>query len=470
MFLDFGLISLLLVAAHLFRSRLRILQELYLPASVLAGLIGLVGSQQVLGFLPFHTDVAGAETIGSYPRLLVVVLFATLFMGYRPKNTGLRTMLPNVGDTFFYNLASELGQYGLALLFGLVMLPLLFPDLDRRFALMLPAGFAGGHGTATVIGAELVKAGWEDAVTIGYTFATVGLLVGTFGGVALINIAVRLGWTRLVQSPHDLPDSVRRGFLPPAERAPMGQETVSPIALDPLAWHLALVLSACGVAVLVSEWSKTQLPGLAELPLFVLSMLAGALLQQVLNLAGLGTFVDRHVIMRIGSAASDYLIAFGIASIKLAALRQYALPLAVMCVFGTVYSVAIFWFVGRKVFRDFWFERGLFVYGWNTGVIGTSVTLLRVVDPKLQTRTLEDYGLAYVAIAPIEIALLVALPWLVAREIILVPALVLIGAALACILLSRLTVGWFSQAPQRLCVEEEMVVVQARRDEPQVWS
>jgi ESS family glutamate:Na+ symporter len=135
---------------------------------------------------------------------------------------------------------------------------------------------------------------------------------------------------------------------------------------------------------------------------------------------------------------------------------QYALPLAVMCAFGTVYSVAIFWFVGRKVFRDFWFERGLFVYGWNTGVIGTSVTLLRVVDPRLQTRTLEDYGLAYVAIAPIDIALIVALPWLVAREIILVPALVLIAGALACILLSRLTVGWFAQAPQGLRLGEEI--------------
>ena len=35
MFVDFGLISLLLVAAHLLRSRLRILQDLYLPASLL---------------------------------------------------------------------------------------------------------------------------------------------------------------------------------------------------------------------------------------------------------------------------------------------------------------------------------------------------------------------------------------------------------------------------------------------------
>lgn len=455
MFLDFGLISILLVGAHLLRSRVRILQDLYLPASVMAGLVGLLGSQQALGFLPFHKDDKGAEIIGSYPGLLVVVLFATLFMGYRKKEPGGRPMLGGVADTFFYNLASELGQYGLALLFGLAVLPLLFPGLNEKFALMLPAGFAGGYGTSYVIGSAL---DWDDAATIGYTFATVGLLVGTFGGMALINIAVRLGWTRLVQSPHDLPDSVRRGFLPPAERSSLGEETVSPIALDPLTWHVALVLMACGLAVLINNQAKVWLPRIVELPLFALSMLVGAVMQQLLNRAGLGTFVDRRIIVRIGSTASDYLIAFGIASIKLDKVVDYALPLVVMSLFGTIYSVALLLYLGRRMLHNYWFERGLFVYGWNTGILGTSVTLLRIVDPKLQSRTLEDYGLAYVAIAPIDIALLVFLPPLVRDGVILLPALVLVAATLVCILVSRSIVGWFPQAADRPRVGEAVAL------------
>src|SRR5262245_28854086 len=146
-------------------------------------------------------------------------------------------------------------------------------------------------------------------------------------------------------------------------------------------------------------------------------MLAGALLQKLLNFIGLGTYVDRRVMVRIGSAASDYLIAFGIASIQPTTVRDYALPLTVMCLFGIIYSMAILWFVGRKLFHNFWFERSLFVYGWNTGVVGTSITLLRIVDPKLQSRTLEDYGVAYVGLAPLEIVLIVALPVLVADGI-----------------------------------------------------
>ena len=57
-----------------------------------------------------------------------------------------------------------------------------------------------------------------------------------------------------------------------------------------------------------------------------------------------------------------------------------------------------------------WFERSLFVYGWNAGVVAASVTLLRVVDPRPRTQTLEDYGLAYVFICGIKIVLLVELP------------------------------------------------------------
>src|SRR6516225_5974466 len=119
MVLDFGLMSVLLVLAHLLRSRVRFLQDLYLPSAVFAGLVGFVGGRQVLDVLPFQRTDAGELAMAGYPSVLVVVLFATLFLGARPRRASLRATLRNVGDTFFYNLATELGQYGTALLFGL---------------------------------------------------------------------------------------------------------------------------------------------------------------------------------------------------------------------------------------------------------------------------------------------------------------------------------------------------------------
>jgi ESS family glutamate:Na+ symporter len=462
MWVDFGLISLLLVLAHLLRSRVRLLQDLYLPTPLIAGLLALVAGKQALDLLPFSEAKPGTPAMASYPAELVAIIFATLFLGARKRSASLRAVLRNVGDTFFYNLASELGQYGLALLFGVLVLEPLFPDLNPGFALLLPAGFAGGHGTETVVCGVLVQYGWEEALSIGYTFATVGLLAGIFGGMVLINVGTRLGWTRLVRSAWELPDGVRRGFLPEQERGSLGQETVSPTALDPLAWHLALVLTAFALAHGVKDGTKAVLPGTYDIPLFALAMLVGAGLQKFLDLLALGRYVDRQVMARVGSAASDYLIAFGIASIQVTVVLQYVVPLTIMCLFGVVYSVLTFWLIGRRIFHNFWFERSLFVYGWVTGVVATGITLLRVVDPNRKTKTLEDYGLAYVFISPVEIALLVALPPLVAHRVIVGPALVLVAGFLACLALSRTLVGWFPLPANAVRDGEDEVIVEMK--------
>jgi len=48
-------------------------------------------------------------------------------------------------------------------------------------------------GTATAVGMSLeTGAGWDEALSVGYTFATVGLLTAIFGGMLLINVATRI--------------------------------------------------------------------------------------------------------------------------------------------------------------------------------------------------------------------------------------------------------------------------------------
>jgi ESS family glutamate:Na+ symporter len=439
---NFGLMSLLIVAAHLIRSRVKWLQDYSVPSAMLAGGAAFLAGPNLLAWLPFHEP----QELATYPGLMVVVLFATLFLGHRPCTVTLRRAVHQVGDTFFYSLATEFGQYGLALLLGLFVLAPLFPELNPAFALMLPAGFAGGPGTATATAEGLKPYGWNDVLSVGLTFATAGLLSGVVGGMVLINLGARLGWTRLVRSAGELPDGVRVGFLNDKDQTSLGRETVSPLALDPLAWHVALVLAAVMLGTAGRETLKLLWP-MYEVPTFALAMLSGALLQFGLNGLGFGRYVDRQVMTRIGSTASDYLVAFGIAAIQPTVVRMYAVPLLLMIAFGILYSAAVLWFAGRRTFRNFWFERSLFTFGWNTGVVGTGVALLRVVDPRLRSGTLEDYGLAYLFIASLEVSLIVFLPPLVGAGHVLVPALVLTGAAIVCLALSAQFVGWFTPSP-----------------------
>lgn len=450
MLMDFGIMSIILFIAHLLRSKIKVLQYIYMPTSLIAGFIALFGGWQFLDILPFTMRESGTPFMSSYPYLLVVVLFATLFMGKQSKKQSLGTVVHEIGDTFFYNLGTELGQFGAALIFGLLVLGPLFPDLYHGFALMLPAGFVGGHGYATAIGNTLMNYGWDEALTVGYTSATVGLLSGVFGGMLLINIATRRGWTRLVKSVGELPESMLTGFVPENERVSMGKETVNPIALDPFTWHFALVMAAFAIGYWVYTMTKTFLPGKYEIPMMCLSMLAGVAIQKALDAVKLGQYVDRHVMNRIGSWVTDYLVAFGVASIQVSVVVKYAAPMTLLYLFGIAWCMGLVVFVGKKIFHNFWFERSIFVYGWNTGVVAMGVTLLRVVDPNFKTRALEDYGVAYVFISFIEIAVVTVVPGLVANGIIWPPALVLFGVFLISLLLSKMMVGWFNQPGQAL--------------------
>ena len=401
--MDMSLMSILLFIAQYMRSKVKIIQNLYLPSSLLAGIMGLILSDQVLGIIPF------SESISSYAYLGIVVLFASLFIGREDKGS-FKKVINEVGDTFTLNLAAEIGQFGFALFAGTIIITRFFPEVNQAFSILMPAGFVGGHGYAAAIGGTLQEVGgWEEAITIGQTFATLGLLCGILGGLLLINIATKKGYTRLVKSMGQLPKSMQTGLVPKEERTVMGDNTVNPMSIDPLSWHILLVLVATAGGFYVQGWLKIVFPGIT-LPMFSLSMLAGIVVQYVLKFVKMDGYVDKRIMTRIGSSVTDYLVAFGVASIQLSIVIKYAVPIMIMLACGLFFAVFFVFFIGRKLFHNYWFERSIFIYGWSTGVVAMGVTLLRIVDPEFRSKTLEDYGMAYVFISFIEILIVALLP------------------------------------------------------------
>ena len=56
---------------------------------------------------------------------------------------------------------------------------------------------------------------------------------------------------------------------------------------------------------------------------------------------------------------------------------------------------------------------GFFTWGWATGSVATGIALLRIVDPELESGTVEDFGYAYIPLIPIEGAAVAIAPLLV---------------------------------------------------------
>jgi ESS family glutamate:Na+ symporter len=445
--MDFALISVLLFVAQIIRARVQWVQKLYVPAAMLAGFMGLFLGKSFLGHLSADAAtfaIPFSDAISGYPYMLIVALFGSLFLGNRAADTR-KGLVSKVGDTFLINMAAEFGGFGFALLIGGGLLMLFMPQVSASFALLQPAGFVGGHGYAAAIGTALQEAPnsiWrgQEAVTIGQTFATIGLLASVFGGLAAINYATRRGYTRFTASVGQLPEEMRTGLVREADQRPLGNATVSSASIDPLTWHVLLVLITVAGGYYSYQYFRGLMPSVV-LPMFCLSMLTGVLLQQLLNVMNMEQYVDKKVVTRIGGVATDYLVAFGIASINISVVMNFLAPLIVMAALGVAFAFFYLFVVCKLLFRDYWFERGIFIFGWGLGVVAMGVTLLRIVDPNFKSRALEDYGVAYVVISFVEIAIVAMLPAIVAMGFAdgniwytLVPGAVMLAIAVALVI------------------------------------
>lgn len=430
---DVCLMSLLIFVSKIIRTKVKFLQNLYIPTALIAGFLGILGGRFGLNILPFSGSAS------SYSGILIAVLFATMYLG-RTEKASFKAMLNGVGDTFLLNAAAEIGQYGVAILSGIFVIGLLFKEISPYFSLMMPAGFVGGHGSAAAIGSVLETAGWADAVTIGQTFATFGLLIGIFGGILIINYCARKGYTKIIKEVKGMPEDLRTGLIHKENRSSMGENTVSPMSLDPLTWHLSLVMVSVGAAYLINYYIQKWIPDIS-IPIYGLALICGLVVQKILKLCRLEEYVDRNVISRIGSSVTDYLVGFGVATINVSVVIQYWKPMLLLCLIGILYVVLYFFIISRKFFRNFWVERGIYIFGWSTGVMSIAVLLLRVVDPEFQSGVLEDSGFAWIFVSFIDIACVTFIPLLLLQGFGLITGLVLIAIAAACILLCKLYYG-----------------------------
>lgn len=406
---DVAWMSALMLVAKVIRSKVRFVQKLYIPSALVAGFMGLFAGKQFLNVIPFSSEIS------NYAGILIAFVFGSMFIGNKTK-VSFKRMFNSVGDSFLVNAAAEITQFGLFILLGVVIFPIFFKGINPAFGLMLPAGFVGGHGTAAAIGSVLVDSGWADATSIGQTFATIGLLGGILGGVAMINIGARRGDTAIIKSVEDLQEEMLTGLVQKDDRSEFGQNTVNAMSIDTLTWHFSLILVAVGMAYGVNAVLKILLPSVS-FPVYGLALVCSIVLQGALKLVNLDEYVDKKIITHIGSSATDYLVAFGVASINISVVVKYLTPIIVFSVIGFIFVVAWFWIISPRFFRNYWFERGIYIFGLSTGVMATGVILLRVTDPEFKSGVLEDFGFAWIFLSFMDMFLVSFSPMFILKGI-----------------------------------------------------
>ena len=401
LFTDLGIILGLLLIGKIIRVKVKLVQKLFIPPSLLAGLLGLIFGPNGLGWLPL------SNFISIYPAVLIAVVFGALSLS-SPKFK-MKEVAGRVGPMWVYSQFGMLFQWAVMGIFGLLVLKLIWPNLNDAFGVMLPTGFYGGHGTAAAIGAAFDGLGWDEAASLGMTTATIGVILAIIGGLFFIKMAARKGHTSYIVDFAELPQELRSGLIPKEKRESSGEITTSPISVDSLTFHLGLVVLAAFGGYMVSQGVKMWYPKL-ELPVFSCAFIVGLILKKIFDATRVSQYIDPKTTGSISSTATDLLVAFGVASIKLGVVIKYAVPLIVLVVAGIILTVVMVFYLGRRLHRKDWFEKSIFAWGWWTGTMAMGIALLRIVDPKMMSKALDDYALAYLPCAPVEILLITIVP------------------------------------------------------------
>ena len=398
LFVDIGIISLLLLVGKLMRVKIKWVQKLFIPPSLLAGFIGLACGPHGFDILPLSNQT------GTYAGILIAGIFGALPL------TSQKTKGDNkeIGKMWVYSQTGMLLQWAFGGLLGLLILNHIWP-LNPAFGITMPSGFCGGHGTAAAIGQAFGQLGHDEILTLAMTAATFGIVASVILGLIFVKWGAKNKHTTYLADYKDLPSELRTGLLPPEKRESIGESTCSSISIDSLTFTLAIICAIALGGYGISKLAAHFRPGF-ELPVVSGACVCGILFKKLLDKTRASDSICPQTVGHISGAMTDYLVAFGIASIKLSVVLEYIVPLAILLLSGLAVTLIYVFFMARKLMKECWFEKALFTWGWFTGTMAMGIALLRVVDPKMKSRCMDSYALAYLFIAPVEISLITFAP------------------------------------------------------------
>ena len=280
-----------------------------------------------------------------------------------------------------------------------------------------PLGFELGPGQAYSIALGWEKMGFRGASSVGLTMVAIGFLVGSFGGVVLINQGLKRGWITADQAKRINAKSVRSGFFSRQEsERPIGAYlSTDGESLYSVTYHTALVMATylLSWALLSALTLALGLIGPLGVDLaeslwginFIFSAFCALAVKLFMRSVGVETTIDNGTLNRINGFSVDITVASSLGAISLVTVQGYWVPILVLVLVGSVITDFILPWYCSRLYSDHQFFRMLVIYGTATGTLPTGLALLRVVDAEFETPVATDYlysvGIVFVLAIPI---------------------------------------------------------------------
>lgn len=381
-----AIVAGIILLANVLRRKVKLIRNAMIPTAVLAGFIMLFG--KIIGIIQVNVEFFEMLTYHAIAIGFIAMSLRTQEEGgiETEKHVGIKSGAIIVG--------SYMVQAAIGLVISLGLAFTIKPEMFKAAGIMLPMGFGQGPGQANNIGATYEALGFAGGQSFGLAIAAAGYICACIVGVFYINYLIKKG--KLTKTNHDeISGSVTIDTFQEDNEIPIAE------SLDKFSVQTALVLVIYGITYLVT-WGVTSgismiSEGIANTvnPLlwgfnFIIGSalaMGGKFVMSHLRKVKLMNrqYQNNYLLSRISGLAFDVMIVAGLACIEMEDLSGLWLPFILMIVAGAIVTLLHLQFVCRIVYKGYYYEGLVSMFGMMTGTISSGVLLLRELDPQMKT-------------------------------------------------------------------------------------
>lgn len=388
----FGLASAALCLGTLLRAKVGFLRNMLVPASVIAGILGMLFMNIVpaTGF-DVGTDANMYTEIVNH--LFTISFISISLTGSDNKNEGAAKNM--------FKGALAMGVvwcllYSLTPLVGMLILKGIGKsfDMDIIYGSLIQYGFAQGPGQAAAYGALYESYGWDNAAMVAVTFATLGFVVAFGIGIPIAKYGIMKG---LAKNCGKIDSTILKGYYKEEEQTSILQkDTTCNSNIETLTFHFALIglcyVLALGIAKLFSllpGFLGSSMSGL----MFMNGMYAAYIVKVIMKKLHIDFLQDDVLQGKITGWTADYLVVCAFMAVGFSVIKDWIIPILVIAVVVAVITFGVSVYFGSRIGGENDFERVLGLFGTSTGTVPSGIALIRIVDPQLRSNTAVELGL-----------------------------------------------------------------------------
>lgn len=401
-----GLLLIFLMLGNILRRKIPLFRNCLIPSALLGGavllIVNIIGKQ--FGFVLIDN------------RLMQVITYHCLAIGFAAMSlkTEKSTHKTNKAQVLEFG-ALQGGTYMLQAFVGLGITLILFL-LTRNgenivsyiCGLILPLAYGQGPGNALswdINFTNIPATQFAGNGSFGLSLASIGFVVASVFGVLYINIYKKRG-TLFVRK-----GSIYDEFVD--QTNPSGEEIPDSESVDKFTLQVGFVALAYAISFgfmcflgSLSAFTNSIAWGFN----FLWASLAAMLIRFVVKHLRKSRLMNREYINnyqmdRISGLSFDLMIVAGVTAIEINDIKNYILPIVILCLVGTAVTYVYIRLVSKECFKGFEHEFFLMSFGTMTGTASNGVILMKQIDPGLRTPTSSLYILsnfpAMIMIAPL---------------------------------------------------------------------